>query len=145
MKISNTKKNHWLIKSEPESWSWDQQKKKKTEHWDGVRNYQAANYMKQMKIGDECLFYHSVSEKAIKGIVKVSKEYYPDPSDKKGIFGMVDVTYVKNLKEVYLSEIKADSFFDDFPLVKQSRLSVMPVSLREWKKLIKMSEKNERI
>ena len=145
MKISNTKKNHWLIKSEPESWSWDQQKKKKTEHWDGVRNYQAANYMKQMKIGDECLFYHSVSEKAIKGIVKVSKEYYPDPSDKKGIFGMVDVTYVKNLKEVYLSEIKADAFFDDFPLVKQSRLSVMPVSLREWKKLIKMSEKNERI
>ena len=145
MKISNTKKNHWLIKSEPESWSWDQQKKKKTEHWDGVRNYQAANYMKQMKIGDECLFYHSVSERAIKGIVKVSKEYYPDPSDKKGIFGMVDVTYVKNLKEVYLSEIKADSFFDDFPLVKQSRLSVMPVSLREWKRLIKMSEKNERI
>ena len=145
MKISNTKKNHWLIKSEPESWSWDQQKKKRTEHWDGVRNYQAANYMKQMKIGDECLFYHSVSEKAIKGIVKVSKEYYPDPSDKKGIFGMVDVTYVKNLKEVYLSEIKADPFFNDFPLVKQSRLSVMPVSLREWKKLIKMSEENERI
>ena len=145
MKISNIKKNHWLIKSEPESWSWDQQKKKKTEHWDGVRNYQAANYMKQMKIGDECLFYHSVSEKAIKGIVKVSKEYYPDPSDKKGIFGMVDVTYVKNLKEVYLSEIKADPFFGDFPLVKQSRLSVMPVSLREWNKLIKMSEKNERI
>ena len=133
------------MKSEPESWSWDQQKKKKTEHWDGVRNYQAANYMKQMKIGDECLFYHSVSEKAIKGIVKISKEYYPDPSDKKGIFGMVDVTYVKNLTEVYLSEIKADPFFDDFPLVKQSRLSVMPVSLREWKKLIKMSEKNERI
>ena len=145
MKTSNQKKNHWLIKSEPESWSWDQQKKKRTEHWDGVRNYQAANYMKQMKIGDECLFYHSVSEKAIKGIVKISKEYYPDSSDKKGIFGMVDVTYVKNLKEVYLSEIKADPFFDDFPLVKQSRLSVMPVSLREWKKLIKMSEKNERI
>ena len=145
MKTTNQKKNHRQIKSEPESWSWDQQKKKKTEHWDGVRNYQAANYMKQMKIGDECLFYHSVSEKAIKGIVKVSKEYYPDPSDKKGIFGMVDVTYVKNLKEVYLSEIKADPFFDDFPLVKQSRLSVMPVSLREWNKLIKMSEKNERI
>ena len=145
MKTSNTKKNYWLMKSEPESWSWDQQKKKKTEHWDGVRNYQAANYMKQMKIGDECLFYHSVSEKAIKGIVKVSKEYYPDPSDKKGIFGMVNVTYVKKLKEVYLSEIKADPFFEDFPLVKQSRLSVMPVSLREWKKLIKMSEKNDRI
>ena len=133
------------MKSEPESWSWDQQKKKKTEHWEGVRNYQAANYMKQMKIGDECLFYHSVSEKAIKGIVKVSKEYYPDPSDKKGIFGMVDVTYVKNLNEVYLSEIKADPFFDDFPLVKQARLSVMHGSLRECNKLIKISEKNERI
>mgnify|MGYP001240760399 CR=1 FL=1 len=67
-------KSYYLMKSEPETWSWEQQKKKKTEHWDGVRNYQAAKYMKQMKIGDECLFYHSVSEKAIKGIVKVSKE-----------------------------------------------------------------------
>ncbi len=132
------------MKSEPETWSWDQQKKKKTEHWDGVRNYQASNYMKQMKIGDECLFYSSVSEKAIKGIVKVTKEYYPDHTDEKGIFGMVDVTYVKDLKEVYLSDIKADSFFDDFPLVRQARLSVMPVSLRQWKKLIKMSEENER-
>ena len=75
------------MKSEPETWSWEQQKKKKTEHWDGVRNYQAANYMKQMKIGDECLFYSSVKEKAIKGIIRVSKEYYPDHTDKKKIFG----------------------------------------------------------
>ena len=110
-------------------------------HWDGVRNYQAANYMKQMKKGDECLFYSSVSEKAIKGIMTVVKEYYPDHTDKKGIFGMVDVKYVKDLKEVTLAEIKADPFFDDFPLVKQSRLSVMPVKLNQWKKLIKMSEK----
>ncbi len=145
MKTSKLKKNYWLMKSEPETWSWEQQKKKKTEHWDGVRNYQAAKYMKQMKIGDECLFYSSVKEKAIKGIMRVSKEYYPDHTDKKKIFGMVDVTYVKDLKEVYLSEIKADLFFDDFPLVKQARLSVMPVSLKQWKKLIKMSEKNERI
>ena len=144
MKTSKNK-NYWLMKSEPETWSWEQQKKKKTEHWDGVRNYQAANYMKQMKIGDERLFYSSVKEKAIKGIIRVSKEYYPDHTDKKKIFGMVDVTYVKDLKEVYLSEIKADPFFDDFPLVKQARLSVMPVSLKQWKKLIKMSENNERI
>ena len=97
--------------------------------------------MKQMRIGDECLFYSSVKEKAIKGIMKVAKEYYPDHTDTKKIFGMVDVTYVKDLKEVYLSEIKADPFFDDFPLVKQARLSVMPVSLKQWNKLIKMCEK----
>lgn len=134
---------YWLLKSEPNVWSIDQQERAgpKGVAWDGVRNYQAANYMKQMKIGDECLFYSSVSEKAIKGIVRVTKEYYPDHTDKKGIFGMVDVTYVKDLNEVYLSDIKADHFFDDFPLVKQARLSVMPVSLRQWKKLIKMSEK----
>ena len=101
--------------------------------------------MKKMKKGDECLFYHSVTEKAIKGIVKVTKEYYPDHTDKKGVFGMVDVTYVRNLKEVYLSEIKSDPFFQDFPLVKQARLSVMPVTMRQWNKLMKMSEKNERI
>ena len=76
MKISNTKKNYWLIKSEPESLSLDQQKKKKTEHWDGVRNYQAANYMKQMKIGDECLFYHSVSENCL---------LYTSPSPRDGL------------------------------------------------------------
>ena len=98
-----------------------------------------------MRKGDECLFYHSVTEKAIKGIVRVTKEYYPDHTDKKGIFGMVDVTYVKDLKNVYLSEIKADPFFQDFPLVKQARLSVMPVTLKQWKKLINMSKKNERI
>ena len=140
MKTSKNK-NYWLMKSEPETWSWEQQKKKGTEHWDGVRNYQAAKYMKQMKIDDECLFYSSVKEKAIKGITKISKEYYPDHTDEKKIFGMVDVTYVKDLKEVSLSEIKADPFFDDFPLVKQSRLSVMPVSLKQWNKLIKMCEK----
>ena len=134
-------KNYWLMKSEPEAWSWEQQKKKKVERWDGVRNYQAANNMKQMRKGDECLFYSSVSEKAIKGIMMVVKEYYPDPTDQKGVFGMVDVKYVKDLKEVTLAEIKADPFFDDFALVKQSRLSVMPVKLNQWKKLIKMSEK----
>ena len=133
--------NFWLMKSEPSEYSIDDLEKDKRTHWDGVRNYQAANYMKQMKKGDECLFYSSISEKAIKGIMTVVKEYYPDPTDQKGIFGMVDVKYVKDLKGVTLAEIKADPFFDDFPLVKQSRLSVMPVKLNQWKKLLKMSEK----
>ena len=127
------------MKSEPETWSWEQQKKKKVEHWDGVRNYQAANYMKQMKKGDECLFYSSVFEKAIKGIMTVVKEYYPDNTDKKGIFGMVDVKYVKDLKEVYLSQLKEDPFFNDFKLIKQSRLSVMPVPKIIWNKILKIS------
>ena len=136
---------YWLLKSEPDAWSWDNQVKEGASMWDGVRNYQARNNLKEMKKNDLCFFYHSVTEKAIKGIVRVTKEYYPDHTDKKGIFGMVDVTYVKDLHEVYLSEIKADPFFEDFPLVKQARLSVMPVTLKQWKKLIKMSEKNERI
>ena len=131
--------NYWLMKSEPGTWSWDQQKKNKKTQWDGVRNYQASNNLKAMRKGDECFFYHSVSERAIKGIVKVTKEYYPDPTDPKGRFGMVDVAYVKSLPDVTLDQIKEDPFFNDFSLVKQSRLSVMPVSLKQWRKIIKLS------
>ena len=133
-------KNYWLMKSEPHTWSWEQQKKKKTTHWDGVRNYQASNNMKLMKKGDECFFYHSGEERAIKGIVTVIKEYYPDPSDETGRFGMVDVRYLRDLENIYLSQIKSDPFFNNFPLVRQSRLSVMPVSLNEWKKLLKLGK-----
>ena len=131
-------KNYWLMKSEPHTWSWEQQKHKKTTHWDGVRNYQASNNMKLMKKGDECFFYHSGEERAIKGIVTVIKEYYPDHTDETGRFGMVDVKYVKDLENIYLSQIKSDPFFNNFPLVRQSRLSVMPVALNEWKKLLKL-------
>ena len=131
-------KNYWLMKSEPHTWSWEQQKNKKTTHWDGVRNYQASNNMKLMKKGDECFFYHSGEERAIKGIVTVIKEYYPDPSDETGRFGMVDVRYLRDLENIYLSQIKSDPFFNNFPLVRQSRLSVMPVALNEWKKLLKL-------
>ena len=94
--------NYWLFKSEPGAWSWDDQVKagKKGAEWDGVRNYQAANNMQAMRKGDRGFFYHSVKEKQIVGIVRVVKEYYPDPSDAKGRFGMVDVAAVKAFKRL---------------------------------------------
>lgn len=131
----------WLFKSEPGAWSWDDQVNAKRTGWDGVRNYQAANNMKAMKRGDLGFFYHSVNEKRIVGVVKVVKEYYPDPSDKTGRFGMVDVEAVKTLtRPVSLTEIKADPALQDLPLIRQSRLSVMPIGAAEWRRLLKMAE-----
>ena len=92
-------KKYWLLKSEPSTWSWQDQSKVKKDMWDGVRNYQARNNLMQMKRGDLCFFYHSVNEKQIVGIVKVVKEYHPDPTDKSGRFGMVSVSAVKPLKK----------------------------------------------
>ena len=92
---------YWLLKSEPNAWSWDQQVKEGPSMWDGVRNYQARNNLKKMKKNDLCFFYHSVSEKCIVGIVKVVKEYYPDPTDKTGKFVVVDVEALKKLKNPY--------------------------------------------
>ena len=136
-----TSKNYWLMKSEPETWSWEQQKKKKVEHWDGVRNYQASNNMKKMKIGDLGFFYHSVKERRIIGIVKVIKEYYPDHTDKKKIFGMVDLVAVKKLNEfVTLDQIKNTKELLKMPLVKQSRLSVSPVSKAEWEIILRLGK-----
>jgi len=131
----------WLFKSEPGAWSWDDQVNAKRTGWDGVRNYQAANNMKAMKRGDLGFFYHSVNEKRIVGVVKVVKEYYPDPSDETGRFGMVDVEAVKTLtRPVSLTEIKADPALQDLPLIRQSRLSVMPIGAAEWRRLLKMAE-----
>ena len=131
--------NYWLIKSEPFKWSWDQQVKKGVEHWDGVRNYQASNNMKAMKIGDQCFFYHSNEGKEIVGIVEVVKEYYPDHTDEKGKFGMVDVKAVKPVpKPVTLKTIKETKALENMALVKQSRLSVCPVSKKEWDTICKM-------
>ncbi len=127
---------YWLMKSEPSTWSWDQQVKvgPKGEGWDGVRNYQASNNMKAMQKGDLCFFYHSVKERDIIGIVKVIKEYHPDPTDKTGRFGMVTVVAVKPLKNrVNLDQIKDDKRLNHLALVKQSRLSVMPIDLKSWK------------
>lgn len=124
---------YWLVKSEPFKWSWDDQVKKGIEHWDGVRNYQASNNMKAMKIGDRAFFYHSNEGKEIVGIVEVAREYYPDHTDPKGRFGMVDFKTVKPLKKpVTLADIKALKSLQGMALVKQSRLSVCPVTKTEW-------------
>jgi predicted RNA-binding protein with PUA-like domain len=133
--------NYWLIKSEPESWSWDDQMSVEKEHWDGVRNYQAANNMKAMKIGDRAFFYHSIKEKQIVGIVEVVTEYYPDHTDPKGRFGMVDFKAVKPVKRpVTLAEIKATESLSNLALVKQSRLSVVAVTAEEWQIICEMAE-----
>ena len=135
-------KNYWLLKSEPSAWSWDDQVKSKIDMWDGVRNYQARNNLMQMKKKDLCFFYHSVSEKSIVGIVEVVKEHYPDPTDKTGRFVVTDVKTKKKLKRaVSLEEIKSTPKLSNMALIKQSRLSVMPLTKNEWDTIIKISEK----
>jgi predicted RNA-binding protein with PUA-like domain len=124
---------HWLVKSEPGHWSWDDQVTSGTTHWDGVRNYQAANNLKAMALGDRAYFYHSVNEKRIVGIVEVVRTYYPDPSDPSGRFGMVDFKAVRPLPTpISLEQIKADPRLNHLALVRQSRLSVMPVDDAAW-------------
>ena len=136
----NIKKNSWLLKSEPSTWSWEDQVREKTTMWDGVRNYQARNNLIKMKKGDLCFFYHSVSEKSIVGIVEVVKESYPDPTDKSGKFVVVDVkTKSKIKKSVSLAMIKETAGLENIQLLKQSRLSVMPISNKEWNIIIKLS------
>ncbi len=132
---------YWLVKSEPGTWSWDDQVRDGTAEWDGVRNYQAANNLKAMKIGDRAFFYHSVNEKQIVGIVEVVKEYYPDPSDESDRFGMVDFKAIKPVtKPVSLAQIKAEPRLEGIALVRQSRLSVMPISADHWRLLCDLGE-----
>lgn len=131
---------YWLFKSEPSSYSWDDMVKDKRTHWDGVRNYQANNNMAAMKVGDRGFFYHSVKERDIVGVVEVVRQHYPDPSDKSGRFGMVDVKAVMAVKStVNLAEIKAEPRLEKLALVRQSRLSVVPVSSSEWKIMCAMA------
>ena len=133
--------NYWLIKSEPSTWSWENQVKDKITMWDGVRNYQARNNLMKMKKNDLCFFYHSVSEKQIVGIVRVVKEYYPDPTDKTGRFVVVDVKANKKLKNpVTLEIIKSTPKLSNISLIKQSRLSVMPLTKTEWGIILKIAE-----
>ena len=134
--------NYWLLKSEPSTWSWEDQVKAGVEMWDGVRNYQARNNLMSMKKKDLCFFYHSVSEKSIIGIVEVVKEHYPDPTDKTGKFVVTDLRTKKKLKKaVSLEEIKSNPKLFNMALIKQSRLSVMPLTKIEWETIIKISEK----
>jgi predicted RNA-binding protein with PUA-like domain len=131
---------HWLIKSEPSAYSWEQFVKDKKTSWTGVRNAQASANLKAMKSGDLCFFYHSNEGKEIVGIAKVVKTAYPDPTDKAGTSVTVDVAAVEPVKTpVTLAAIKADPSFKEFKLVRQSRLSVVPVSDEHWKLLTKMS------
>jgi predicted RNA-binding protein with PUA-like domain len=132
---------YWLMKSEPGTWSWEDQLREGVAEWDGVRNHQAANNMKAMVPGDRIFFYHSVDEKRIVGIVEVVKTYYPDPSDPSGRFGMVDVKALKPMvRPVTLAEIKAEPRLSDLALVRQSRLSVLPVAPEEWDLICAMGE-----
>lgn len=129
---------YWLVKSEPDVWSWDQHVKKGIQHWDGVRNHQAANNLKAMKKGDRAFFYHSNIGKEIVGIVEVVKESYPDPSDEKGKFVMVDFKAIQPLaKPVTLADVKTITALADMALLRQSRLSVQPVTAAEWKLICK--------
>ena len=135
--------NYWLMKSEPDVWSIDQQIKsgEKGSMWDGVRNYQAANNLRKMKKGDLCFFYHSNIGKEIVGIVKVIREAYPDPTDKSKKFVAVQVRFEKKLsKPVTLENIKKTKELKDLPLIKQSRLSVMPIDTKYWKIILNMSK-----
>lgn len=140
-KVTN---NYWLIKSEPFKWSWDQQCKKQQEHWDGVRNYQANHNMKTMKIGDLAFFYHSNEGKEIVGVVRCVKEHYPDHTDDTGRgFGMVDFSAVAAVpRPVSLAAIKVTASLKDMALVRQGRLSVCPVTPKEWDIICKMGGLN---
>ena len=132
---------YWLVKSEPGTWSWDDQVRDGVAEWDGVRNYQASNNLKAMTVGDRAFFYHSVNEKRIVGIVEVVKESYPDPSDETGRFVMVDFKAVKPVKRpVTLAEIKAEPRLEGLALIRHSRLSVMPVEDAHWSLLCAMGE-----
>jgi predicted RNA-binding protein with PUA-like domain len=126
---------HWLLKSDPETWSWDDQTNaaKKGTFWDGVRNHSAKLNLMAMQPGERAFFYHSGDEKKIVGIVEITKPYYPDPTDPSGKFGMVDVRAVEALKEpVPLAAIKADPRLKKMDLVTNSRLSVQKVSDADW-------------
>ena len=134
---------YWLMKSEPDVWSIDQQIKAgpKGATWDGVRNYQAANNLRSMKIGDQCFFYHSNIGKEIVGIVEVIKEAYMDKTDKTKRFVAVTVKFLKKLdKPIALENIKKNKELSHLSLIKQSRLSVMPIDSKSWKILNKMSK-----
>jgi predicted RNA-binding protein with PUA-like domain len=133
---------YWLLKSEPDAFSWAQLVKDKKTSWTGVRNYTARNNLKAMKKGDQGFFYHSNEGLEIVGVAEVTRTFYPDPTDKTGKFVTVDVKPVKPLKNpVSLKTIKADKILKDMVFAKQGRLSVSPVTAEEWKRILDISNK----
>ena len=132
-------KNCWLVKQEPEAYSWADLKKDGSTHWTGVRNYQARNNLRAMKKGDYVLFYHSVSDKEVVGIARVAREQYPDPTAKEGDWSAVDLAPFKDLKvPVTLDSIKADPAMKNMLLLRNSRLSVMPVAPEQFKRILEL-------
>ncbi len=127
---------YWLVKSEPQTWSWQQHLQAGIEPWDGVRNHQAAANLRAMQTGDHAFFYHSGDERRIMGIVEVSRPYYPDPTDPSGRFGMVDLKAIRSLsRPVTLAEIKANPALSHIALVRQPRLSVLALDEDAWRRI----------
>ena len=139
-------KGYWLVKQEPEAYPWSQLVHDGVADWSGVRNCQARNYLRQMRQGDKVLYYHSVSDKCVMGIAKVVREHYTDPSDDRGKWSTVDIVPLRALKiPVGLETLKADPALDDIPLLKQSRLSVMPLEKEAFARILVLgkSRKNK--
>ena len=133
-------KNHWLVKQEPEAYSWATFRREGRAAWTGVRNFQARNHLRAMRKGERVLFYHSVSEKQVVGLARVEREAYPDPTAKEGDWSAVDLVPVKPLaRPVSLETIKADELLRGMPLVRQSRLSVTPLTSAQFERLMALS------
>ena len=133
--------NHWLVKSEPETYSWQAFVKDGQTVWTGVRNFAARNNLRAMKIGDPLFFYHSGGERSVVGMARVAKEFYPDPTAEEGDWSVVDLVPVKPLGQpVTLAQIKADTILREMKLVKQSRLSVSPVTREQFARLLELAE-----
>lgn len=138
--LASTVKNFWLVKQEPSAYSWSDFVAERQTAWTGVRNYTARNNLRKMRRGDEVLFYHSGDDKAVVGIAKVARAAYPDPTAKEGDWSAVDLTPVKPLvRSVALREIKSNSRLKQIPLVRQSRLSVLPLTAAEFREIIAMA------
>ena len=134
-------KKHWLVKQEPEAYAWASFVKDGQAAWTGVRNFQARNHLRAMKKGDWVLYYHSVSDKQVVGLARVDREFYPDLTADEGDWSCVDLVPVKSLRQpVSLATIKADKLLKDMPLVKQSRLSVTPLTPEQFARLLKLAE-----
>jgi predicted RNA-binding protein with PUA-like domain len=133
--------NYWLVKSEPDAYSYDKLEADGRGMWDGVRNYAARNHLRAMKVGDQVLFYHSNIGMEVVGVCQVAKEHYPDPTAESGDWSVVEVIPVRRIKRpITLKEIKATPELANIALIKQSRLSVMPLTVEEFEKILAMSE-----